>query len=230
MAWQILDVAAGGETVMNQTVNRIRLKIEGGPAGTLELDTSKAVPPGNPRLASMNEIFGNIVNQAFVVTMTPAGKVQNVGVPPAMLEALSRTPAGGTGALSEEALKDMMKQSAVTLPEQPVGKGSQWSSNQQVKLAFGTMTVKSTMTFEGRDAAGNIIINVLPQIQVTPAENAVNRMTLESSEGLGRVVFNNQTGRVTQSQLNLTLQMKMEVNGQVFDQVVRQTTSMKLAP
>lgn len=228
MGWNVLDIAANGSTVMNQTVDRIRLKMEGGPAGKIEFDTADNAPSDNPFLTRMKDVFGNIVKQPFTVTMTPSGKVENVKVPPLLLDAVRKSAAGNAGALSEDTLKDMMKQSAVTLPSQPVGPGSKWTSNQHVKLAFGTMTVQSTMAYVQKDSSGDIIIDVVPKITVAPSPNASTKMTLTSSSGRGRVMFNNEDGRVAQSQLDLTLQMTMEINGKTFDQVVKQTTAMKL--
>ncbi len=230
MSWKVRDVE-NESMVMNQAVTRIRMKMEGGPAGTLEFDTNNKEATDNQFLTRMREVFGKIVNQAFQVTMTASGKVQDVQVPPLLLEAVRQSAAGNSGALSEDTLKDMMRQSAVVLPDQPVGPNSTWTSSQTIKMPpFGTMSVNSEMKFVQTDAAGNVVIDVVPQISVVPSDNAQMRMTLTSSKGRGRVLFNNTTGRVVQSQLELTMQMKVETNGQSFNQVIKQTTSMKLVP
>lgn len=228
MRWTVQDVSANGNTVMHQTVDRIRLKMEGGPAGTLEFDTNDKKASDNPFVAKMSEVFGNIVNQPFQVAMTPAGKVESVVVPDSLLAAIRQGAAGNPGALSEETLKDMMKQSAVTLPPQAVGPGSKWKNSQEVKLAFGTMTVNSEMTYVEKNENGDVMIDIVPQIAIKPAEGAQNSMSLQSASGRGRVLFNNQSGRVVQSQLDLTLLMTMTVGEQSFDQTVKQTTAMKL--
>lgn len=231
MSWQVLGSSADGNTVMNQVVNRIRMKMEGGAAGVIEFDTASTDKPANPIIATMGETFQKIVNQPFQVTMQPTGKIEKVEVPPELLAALKSGAAGNVSALNEETLKQMMKQSAVTLPRQTVGPNSSWTSKQSVQLPFGTMNIDSAMTYLQKDAVGNAIIDVVPKITVTPKEGAAIKMTLTSAEGRGQVTFNIAQGRVAQSRLDLTMSMKIEAaNGQVFDQTITQTTAMTLVP
>ena len=230
MSWQIQGSAAGGETVMNQVVDRIRMKMEGGAGGTIEFDTQSKEIPQNPIIASMGETFQKIVGQPFKVTMAGSGKISNVDVPGALLDAIKQGSAGNASALDEKTLKQMMMQSAVMLPTQPVGPNSSWDSNQKVELPFGTMNIDSKMTFMQKDAQGNAIIDVVPSISVTPKEGAPVKINLTSSTGRGQVTFNIIQGRVSKSRLDLTLGMKIEAaNGQVFDQTIVQTTAMTLA-
>ena len=229
MSWQVLSVAAGGDTVMNQVVDRIRMKSEGGPAGLLEFDTASKTLPDNPLIASMGDTFQKIVNKPFTVTMRPDGQIDNVTVPAELLDTIRQSAAGNAAALNEDTLKQMMKQSAVTLPNSPVVQNDSWTSQQSIQLPFGTMSINSTMTYAGRDEMGNALINVVPQISVTPKEGAPVKMTLTNSEGRGQVTFNIVQGRVTKSRLDLTMAMKIETaNGQTFNQSIQQATAMTL--
>lgn len=229
MSWKILSVAASGDTVMNQVVDRIRMKSEGGPAGLLEFDTASEKKPDNPLIASMGETFQKIVNKPFTVTMKPDGQIDNVTVPPELIEAIRQSSAGNAAALNEDSLKQMMKQSAVTLPGGPVVPNNTWTSQQSIQLPFGNMQINSTMTFAGKDAMGNALINVVPKITVTPKEGAPVKMTLTNSDGRGQVTFNIIQGRVSKSRLDLTMSMKIETaNGQTFDQTIQQATEMTL--
>ena len=190
MSWHVQSTSAAGETVMNQVVDRISMKMEGGPAGTVAFDTNNNVKSENPIINSMGEMFRQIVNQKFQVTMKPTGQITDVQVPAQLLEALRRSAAGNPGALDETSLQQMMKQSAVMLPGQPVALRNTWNSQQSVQLGFGTMNIKSEMTFIEVDTTGNAIIRVVPEISVVPKPDAPIRMTLTSSTGQGEVAFN----------------------------------------
>ncbi len=230
MSWHVQSSSAAGDTVMNQVVDRIFMKMEGGPAGVVEFDTNNKVKSENPIVNSMGEMFRQIVNQNFQVTMRSTGEITDVQVPAQLLEALRRSAAGNTGALDETTLQQMMKQSAVMLPPQPVSPQMTWPSQQSVQLGFGTMTIKSQMTFMEVDAAGNAIIKVIPEISVVPRTDAPIRMTLNSSAGKGEVAFNIAQGRVAKSQLDLDMAMTIESNGQTFNQTIKQVTTMTLVP
>ena len=229
-SWKILNIAANGSMVMNQTFDRVRVKLQGGPSGPVEYDSASNAPAEHPLLATMQKAFGGIVNQAFQVTMTPAGQVENVQIPPLLLETVRKSAAGRPGAMTEDTLKGMIKGAAVVLPSQPVNVGSTWTSSQTLNVPHGTMTVNSKMTFVQKDEAGRIVIDIVPEIMMTPAANAPIKMSLESSAGRGRVLFDNDAGRVVQSQLKLEMLMKTEAGGQSSTQTVRQTTSVQLVP
>jgi hypothetical protein len=230
MSWDIQSVAAGGDTVLNQVFNRVRLQMIGGPAGEIEFDTAAKEAPVNPIIKALGDVFGNIVGQKFQVTMKPNGEVQNVTVPEQLMQAVRQSTAGQQGALTETMLKDMMKQSAVMLPEQPVGPGSKWKSEQVVNMPFGKMTIASAMEFKQKDANGNAVIDFVPTVSISPRDDAPTKMSLDESIGRGRIIFDIAGGKVVQTQLDLTLKMTVEQNGQKLPQTIRNITSMTLAP
>lgn len=230
MSWNILQPDAPNMSKMEQVVNRIRMKMEG-PGGAVEFDTQDGKKPENPVIATLGETLQKIVNQPFTVSMAPTGKITNVSVPKGLLEAMQAGAAGNAAAMNEETLQQMMKQSSVTFPTEAVGPNSKWNSSQSVEFAFGTMNINSTMTYAQKDSQGNAVINVQPEISVTPKASAPIKMQLKNSEGRGQITFDVARGRVLKSRLDLTLEMKVEAaNGQVFDQKINQTTAMTLAP
>lgn len=230
MTWQILAVGAGGEIQLNQVFDRVRLKMEGGPAGTIQFDTQSGEAAENPVVRELAQVFSNIVNQKFQVQMAADGQVQQVVIPAKLLEAVKSSTAGQQGALNEKVLNDMMKQSAVILPRQPVSPGSQWKSEQTVQMPFGEMTIASDMKYVQKDPTGNAIIDFVPTVSITPREGASAKMTLVGSSGKGRIIFDVAQGRVNRSQLDLTMQIMVEVNGRKLPQTIRNRTTMSLVP
>lgn len=231
MSWKVAAVTPSGDAAVSQTVNRVQMKLEGGPIGNIQFDTNSTEAPTNPAIRMMADVFRKIIGQEFRVTMKSTGKVENVEVPASLLQAVKESAAGASNALNEDTLKQMMEQSSVILPSGPISQGQTWESSQEVKLPFGRMKVDSRMTYEGRDSATGLAkIAMKPTITVTPDENAPLQMTLQKSEGLGLVYFDAVKGRISRSELDLTLQMQVTQQGQVIDQTVQQKTTMTLAP
>lgn len=230
MTWQVLAVGANGDVQLNQIFDRVRLKMEGGPAGTIEFDTASGEAAESPVVRELAMVFGNIVNQKFQVQMGQDGQIEQVVIPPKLLEAVKASTAGQQGALNEKVLNDMMKQSAVILPTQPVSPGSEWTSEQTVQMPFGEMTITSQMTYVQKDPTGNAIIDFVPTVRITPREGTAAKMTLESSTGRGRIVFDVDQGRVNRTQLDLTMQITVESNGRKLPQTIRNRTTMTLVP
>lgn len=228
MSWNVLDVSAGGDAIMHQVVKRIQMKMASGPDGEILIDTSNPEPSENPFVKSMVGVFSNIVNQNFTVHMKPTGEVGKVEVPKELLEALRTSAAGNAAALNEKTLEDMMKKSGVTLPATQIAPNSTWTSEQSVQFPFGTINIKSTMTYVSKDTTGNAIISIQPEVSVTPTEGAPVKMTVSDSSGQGQVTFDIEGGRVTKSQLDLTMSMKIDSGQGVFNQTIKQQTALTL--
>lgn len=230
MSWNVLSSAANGDTVINQVVERIRMEMESGPGAKISYDSNNKEPSENPAVNSMGTVFQKIVGQDFKITMNPNGKVKDVTIPKELVAAIKNSAAGASQALDEKTLKEMMKQSAVTLPDNPVNTGDTWTSKQTVPLPFGEMSINSTMTFVERDKNGDAVIDVVPKITVTPADSAAVKVTLNNSSGRGRVTFDIENGRVLKSELVLSMKLDMEIvsQKQKFTQVINQKTMMVL--
>ena len=230
MSWNVLSQSAEGNAVINQVVERIRMEMESGPGAKISYDSNNKEKSDNPGVNAMGAIFQKIVGQDFKISMNGNGKVTSVVIPPELMEAVENSAAGASQALDKDTLKEMMKQSAVTLPDKAVKAGDTWTSTQKVPLPFGEMNISSTMTYVERNENGDAVIDVVPKITVLPAENAAVRVSLNNSSGRGRVTFDIVNGRVLKSELALSMKMDMEIvsQKQKFTQTINQKTVMVL--
>jgi hypothetical protein len=225
-----MDVANTGDAQMSQVVERVSMKSEGGPVGSFEYDSTASTPPDSPLARTMADVFAKIIGQDFPITMKPSGKITKVTVPEGLLKTLSQAGAAGN-AINEDTLKQMMTQSAITLPETPVKKGDSWETSQKVELPFGTMTVASKLTYQGVDtSSGMARIDMKPSISMKAKEGAPLSLTVTKSDGKGTVLFDTAKGRIARSDLNVTMEMSVKQFGQTVNQTLKQETSMVLAP
>ncbi len=229
MRWKIAEVdSSNGDATMSQSIDRVQMTSQGGPFGIVEYDSAGDKVPETPLGKSMAEVFRRIIGEEFGVHMKTTGKIDQVTVPQSLIDALKQAGSAGN-ALDEATLKQMMTQSAITLPETPLKPGDSWDSTQQVELPFGTMTVKSQLTYQGKDPeSGHARIAMIPTISVTPKQGAAVSLTLTKSEGTGVVLFDAAKGRIAKSDLDLIMEMQVKSFGQVIDQTIKQKTSMTL--
>ncbi|MGV2342227.1 MAG UNVERIFIED_CONTAM: hypothetical protein LVR18_52465 [Planctomycetaceae bacterium] len=127
MDWKINEIAPTGDAKMVQTIGRVQVESDGGLVGGFKYDSSDSAAPTSPVAKSMADVFSRIINKPFAVTMQPTGKIGAVEVPEELLTAL----AGSGGAMSEDTLKQLMTQSAVTLPTEGIKKGDSWENVQK---------------------------------------------------------------------------------------------------
>ena len=129
---------------MNKAISKSLMIPRSGPSFEMQLHKNQ------PKIAkTMADVFSKIINENFAVTMKPTGQIASVDVPEPLVKALAS--GGGTSVMNEETLKQIMTQSAVTLPEKPVKKGESWENTQNVDLQFGVMTISSVLTYTGND-------------------------------------------------------------------------------
>ena len=224
LAWNISDVTST-EASMDQVIKRIQLSSDGGIIGTFNFDSQDSAQADSAIARSISDVFGKVIDQSFKVTMKNNGTIAAVQVPDAILKTL---PA--TGVVNEQTLRQMMTQSAVTFPDTPVSTDDSWESNQKVDVQFGTMNIGSRLTFRGRDPeTGHAVIDVVPSLSITADEESPQQISLRSSEGTGRILFDTERGRVVRSDLDLTMEMRVAQFGREIEQTVRQKTRMELA-
>ena len=228
MSWKTLGTSAGGDAVVQQVFDRVRVNMEGGPAGKIAFDSTKPGAGDNPVMKALADAYGKIIGQPFQMTMAPSGAISKVKIPQGLLSAVQDSQAGRSGVLTEKMLTDMMKKSAVMLPERPVSPGDTWKTTQVVDMPFGTTTITSNMKLV-RKENGNAIIAFVPSVSITPRENVATKIQLAGSTGKGQISFDVANGRVNKTHLDLTLDMTIDINGQKVPQRIRNVTAMTLA-
>jgi len=226
MVWTIQSVDSAGVAKMSQVVERIQMESTGGPLGSLKYDSS-STDTLDARQQAIADTYRKIVGQQFIVTMRPTGKIDNVEVPQSLVDALTKGGAS-EGLLTEKSLKEMMAQSAVTLPAQPVNPAESWENSQSVDFMIGTMIVNSVLTYDGTNN-GIAMLTTRPKIDVKPKDGAPLTLKLSKSEGEGTVQFDVNAGHISRSDLELTLDMQVTRLGTTVDMTMRQSTNMVLA-
>ncbi|MEY2725819.1 MAG: hypothetical protein RLZZ458_1686 [Planctomycetota bacterium] len=226
MGWSVQDVSAAGVAVMGQTIERIQMDFSGSLIEPFKYDSGDSNPPATSMARRIADSYSKILNQQFQVTMKPTGEITNVKVPDTLMEALTSS---GNGVLTEDMVKQMMTQSAITLKDTPVSRGQVWQNNQTVSLPYGKMSISSTLTYAGVDSTGRAVIRIEPKISIENSENSAQQVKLNSSTGKGSVYFDNARGVIVRSELDLMMDISVQLNGQAIDQKVTQKLAMTLA-
>ena len=230
MSWRIDESQSDGSTSMDQVIDRMQVRMQSGNGQVIQVDTKSDKPSDNPVIRAMTNTFQTMVAKPFRVTMLPTGQVTDVAIPQAMLEAIRKSAAGNPNAIKEDDLKEMMRQSSVTLPATPLERGQSWTTNQKMNLPAGVVEMNPTMTYQGIDSdTGLGIIDVKPKLTIQPRDGSPARTTLEDTDGQGVVRFDVANGRVHSMQLQMTMKMNVESQGQSVAQTIKHTTVMTLA-
>jgi hypothetical protein len=226
---------------MTLTIDRLQFVEDDGFPGKVEFDSKKhknpvGVPAG---VRVLSAVLKAQVGAEFTCTMSPRGEVSDFKVPKKLADAVKNTQ--GVHALySAESFKQQLAcQGGVVLPADPVSRGAAWKEKTDTAVAGGhaRMTVETRAAYQGDAERGG---TKLAEIALEPAATAVERagtsglgpFTLKGQEGKGRILFDNDKGRLVEAEVSQTVDMESSPPGQNEKVVwkVKLSLSTKLAP
>ncbi len=232
MTWKVLSVNKDGSAKLTQTIDRVRMTMKAGPLGEVDIDTKSDKEPSDPIGKAMAPIFKAMAGAEFTMTMTPLGEPKDVQVPEKVLNAVKNAGGGLPGAsLSPDDLKQMVNQGGLVLPEKPVKKGDSWTHSSNMAMQGMKMKVDTKATYEGETTEGG---KKLQEISLAPKMTTEGgpagvEIKLKNQESKGKALFDNDKGRVVETELNQNMDMDLSAGGQSFTMKIRQTVTMKLA-
>ena len=231
--WSIKNVSSAGVAEMSQTIDRMRMKVEG-PGGGFEYDSDAGKAPEGPLATLLGPLLKSLVGAEFTLKMNARGELSDIKVPPTLVESLRQAgPAAASGGMfSEEGLKNLIGQSSLALPETPLEKGKTWSNSSRLPVPMlGTMVMDKTYTYQGADPkdAALVQIGLDTKVSLEPAADSNVAVKITSHSGKGDFAFDPQVGRMVTSRVNDTMQMSLSVMGQDLEQSSDSITTMTLA-
>jgi hypothetical protein len=233
MLWNILDVDADGKAKMTQTISRIRFTMDGGPTGKIEFDSKENKDPEGPVGKIMAPIFKALAGAEISLSMDSQGKISDVKVPDKITKATKSVPGGGGlgDMFSEEGIKQMIDQSGLIVPKEAVAKGKSWEQKFEMKSPLGVMKVDNAYTYEGpakRDNKEVERVGMKPKLAIEPNKDSPAKITLKSQDAKGAALFDNDAGRLVETNMTQNLEMQISIGGMDIAQKLKQTMTMKL--
>jgi Family of unknown function (DUF6263) len=212
--WKVRSVDKDGKAAMEQTIDRIRMKIESPLAKPVEYDTARDVKPSGLVAATLIPTLKAIVGGTFHYNMTPRGEVSDLQLPDGLLQTLRDASPNGEGSsmFSEESLKSLILDVSLVLPENDLVKGASWSRRSKLAAALGTEVRDKTYTYEGRDDSANtekIGVSVIVGLE-TPPNSSVS-VEVRDQKDKGAYHFDNSAGRVTAATRSQTIRVVYSV-------------------
>jgi hypothetical protein len=233
LSWTVKTVQDGKAEVV-QKIEQFRQKMEA-PFGGFEFDSKSGKKPEGPIGQAVGPIFESMVGAEFSFKMDAQGETSDAKISEKLIQTLQGNPAlAQMGAMfSEEGMKNMMQQSSVAFPKEPLSKGKMWNKIVEVKLPFGVMKLNTTYTYQGPEARGNAKLERIDSksdVTVEPVENANISLKIKSADVTGKIYFDNTAGRLIEASQTQKMVMQISAMGQTFDSTQDQSMTMKLMP
>jgi len=218
------SVDSAGIASLQQKIARARMTMEM-PAPlnrTIKYD-SQAEVPTDPILAQIDKMMRPMVGANMKMKCDPLGKITDFAMDAEALSGIKDSPAAAFGGemFSEAGMKQMTEQSALSMPEGELKIGDTWTSATEVNSPLGKMTVTRDHKYLGPgEKSGQEKIGVTAKISLEPDPNSKLPFTatLTSGSGRGEIIFDNNLGRMIQSNIKTKMKMELTVGNQKIQQ------------
>jgi hypothetical protein len=204
LAWKV-TVADQREITLQQSVERIRMKLSAPPSAAIDYDSAaKGRLTGQARelAASLQPLVG----AAIELKMTTRGEI--VAAKPvnesgaALLSADDKTPTPGSG--SHNSVEQLLSQSLVILPEKDVSVGGTWTTSGELKSTAGPLKQETTYRLDKlAQQDGQQVCEITTKAKLTSGPPAASSspssqssLIVKSHEHTGEIRFAADTGRL----------------------------------
>ncbi|MBI2825842.1 MAG: hypothetical protein HYX69_14245 [Planctomycetia bacterium] len=207
-SWKIKSVGSDGAAEVEQTVDRVQMKMDSPLGGGLDYDSKKPGSGQGQIWEMMGPMFEALVGQTFSLKVTPTGKVSDIKMPEKVTEQLAKQggPGGrrggfgfGGGMLTESSIKEMIERSFVPLPEKDIAPDVTWSQSFSNAMR-GAGVTKSAITYsagekESKDGHKIQKISAKTELTFEPEENSQVDVEISEQEGMATIYFDVDAGR-----------------------------------
>ena len=225
--WTVQSVDPSGTAEWTQSIDRLRSKIDSS-FGTMDFDSKSEKAPEGPIASGVVPVYKALVGAKFRYKMSPRGELSDIQVSEGLVKSLKEAgpTAANSGMLSEEGLREMIRESSLVLPDQPLDKP--WTRQKKIPMPpIGTQVVDITYKYDG---AENGVDKIATETKVTlePDPKSNIDAKIGSQQGTGGFSFDGKAGRVVGSKTAQKIEMVVNVMNSQVTQSNDTTTEMKL--
>jgi hypothetical protein len=196
----------GNKADIEQKITRVKAAAD----GPMQVDFDSDDKDSDPGMLGG---LADLVGQKTSMTLDDRGKTSNVKIPDDMKDA------GGVN------LEEMMSQIVTSMPEQPVAVGETWTVKQALPLGqMGDTDTEITYKLVSVNEK-NVVLEQQLKMNLDEMEGP-GGMEVKSAKASGKVTIDRMTGLPS----NSTLQIKLEMGGQMGSVKMEVGITMKPAP
>lgn len=230
VAQSVSKLEDSGAAHLKQQFQNFQMKMTGPPGASFEYDSSKKAPLTGVG-AQIAPLLDTLAASEFEFVQSPIGAVSEFEVPNALaekLKTLGPVAAQLGGQFSKEGLKQMIEQGSLEFPEGDLKKGQTWSKKLEMMLPLpvGKLTIETKYSYAGEEQVDQQKLQRIDTEMVQTFEGDAVKVIEQKSSG--KILFDNQLGRLAQSDLTHSMKMELTVGGQKLAQ--EQTTTVKVRP
>lgn len=213
MTWLVDSVEDDGSAQITQSIDSVVMKMSAPPAAIVEFDsTSSKKNTGDAK--EIAALVAPFLGAKFMTRFSNRGEVLNVTLPDETTAIFAAAdPSSGQSFFSKERIRQMLRLSAAVMPDQEIKSGAKWEEVAQVDSPLGKLKQVTTYTYDGEEDREGVALDKIQlagQLELPPSTSA-GGITLKEQSLSGVVYFNNNLGRVSETQVLQKLKTETKV-------------------
>lgn len=231
--WNVEEINEEGNAVVKQSINRMKMDIQGPGGQNATIDTAAEEKPEGFG-AQLGPLVEALTSQPFTVTMTPQGEILTVDVPEELLKKMQSAPgASQLGDLaSKKGFEQLIRQGSLYFPKGELKEGQTWSNKVESKNPmFGSQTIKTTYTYSGsKELEGKEYEVFKPSLEMKFGKGQAipgAEVSIDKQNSSGEILFDREAGFLAKSLIKQNMELSISANGQNLNQVITQTIDLK---
>jgi RNA polymerase sigma factor (sigma-70 family) len=242
VTWKVVGVDSDRNARMTLKVDRFRYVEDNGfPGGKIEFDSLKhrtavGLPAG---VRVLSAVLTAQSGAEFTCTLSPRGEVGNFKVPKTLADAVKNTPGVQAVYSAENFRRQLAGQGSVVLPSDPLSWGGDWKEKSDRALVGGhaKMSIETVATYKGETERDG---RKLAEVALEPSAVTIERsptsglgpFKLKGHDGKGHLLFDNDKGRLIETEVIQTLDLESAPPGQDEKIIwkVKHSLTTKLVP
>ena len=191
MTWQTLKVDENGNAKAKVTMTRVKLTMEGGPLGKVEVSSTDKDEPDDALGKVFFQVAKSIGSMEMTFTADPTGDIRDVKIAEGTIKKLKKLPGvpGGGDMFGPDSFKSLVHGSIVVpVPKEAVSKGKSWLHKTEQKTGMGKMTGETKYTYEGHiEKNGNTLekIALVPDLKIEADPDAPIKIKMKGGSSKG---------------------------------------------
>jgi hypothetical protein len=233
LTWQVTKVGKDGKVTITQTIDRVRMDIDG--AVKISYDSKAAKDPDDPVSKQIAEGLKIYVGASMILTVDGRGQIASLKFSEKLADAISKLPPAAAGisqALSEDSTRRLIGQCMPVLPEKAPVKGRPWESKFKAKFAgVVNFTLNNKFTYEGDEKrAGRTVAKIVNKptlaVDTDPGEGKID---LKSQEVGSTSYFDRAAGQLLEATYSQKVEMEITEKGMTLTIKGKVETTLKQA-
>lgn len=244
VTWKVKSVADDGAAVVEQTVDRIRIKMDSPLGGALDYDSAKETAPEGPIWEQMKPVVTSMLKQSFAVNISPQGVVSDIKLPQSLVDHFAaQEQAGADGAprrrggmpgmegFSENGIKQLIARMVQRLPDESAADDSWTLELETEQRGAGVQTEEITYKLDGDETYdGKPVVKIAAKSELffEPADDAQMDVEITEQKGVATILFDKQAGCLVKSSGTQEVTKEMVGRGREIVQQIKETATMTL--